>query len=83
MAVTLTTALVDGGPKGCRLGSQLRALGVRRLDLVVISHPHTDHFAGLLEALGQVEVGTVVDQVRLQEGLGGGTRAPPGGADPP
>ena len=73
-------ALVDGGPKGCRLGSQLRALGVRRLDLVVISHPHTDHFAGLLEALGQVEVGTVVDQVRLQEGLGGGTRAPPGGA---
>ena len=74
-------ALVDGGPQGCRLGSQLRVLGVRRLDLVVISHPHSDHFAGLLEALGQVDVGIVVDQVRLQEGLGGGTRAPPGGTN--
>ena len=56
--------LFDGGPAGCDLAGQLRALGVRRLDLVVISHPHADHFAGLLEALDSLEVGTFVDQTR-------------------
>ena len=55
--------LFDGGPEGCDLGGQLRSLGVRRLDAVVISHPHADHFAGLHEALDSVEIGTLVDHV--------------------
>ena len=54
-------ALFDGGPAGCDLARQLHSLGVDDLDLVVISHPHADHFAGLLEALDDVEVGTLVD----------------------
>ncbi len=58
-------ALFDGGPAGCDLAGQLHALGVDELDLVVISHPHADHFAGLLESLEQVEVKTLVDCVRL------------------
>ena len=57
--------LFDGGPAGCHLASQLRALGVKRLDLVVISHPHADHFGGLLEALDSLEVGTFVDRTEV------------------
>ncbi len=58
-------ALFDAGPRGCDLAKQLRALGVRRLDLVVISHPHADHFAGLLEALDSLEVATFVDRTTI------------------
>jgi competence protein ComEC len=58
-------ALFDGGPAGCRLDAQLRALGVERLDLVVISHPHADHFAGLLEALNSLEVSAFVDRTEV------------------
>jgi len=57
--------LFDGGPAGCGLGGRLRDLGVRTLDLVVISHPHADHFAGLLESLDGLEVDTLIDQVRV------------------
>jgi len=53
--------LVDGGPSGCGLAEQLAELGVRRLDLVVVSHPHADHFAGLAECVGVVDVGVLVD----------------------
>ncbi len=62
--------LFDGGPAGCELGRQLTALGVRRLDVVVISHPHADHFAGLLECVDEIEVGTLVDQTQLVEEAG-------------
>ncbi|MBN1630346.1 MAG: ComEC/Rec2 family competence protein, partial [Thermoleophilia bacterium] len=34
------TLLFDGGPDGCDLAGQLRGLGVRTIDVVVISHPH-------------------------------------------
>jgi|GEM_PF-206053 len=57
--------LFDGGPAGCGLAGQLRGLGVRKLDLVVISHPHADHFAGLLEALDDVEVKALIDQMEV------------------
>jgi competence protein ComEC len=59
------TLLFDGGPAGCDLAGQLRELGVRKIDLVVISHPHADHFAGLLEALDGLKVDAFVDQVQV------------------
>jgi len=73
-------ALFDGGPAGCDLARQLHSLGVDDLDLVVISHPHADHFAGLLEALDEVEVGTLVDAVQVMPEQQTGARAGPGGA---
>jgi competence protein ComEC len=85
------TALFDAGPAGCDLGDQLRSLGVERLDLVVISHPHADHFAGLSECLDSLKIGTFVDgtvSTRPADVGAGGASAPssagsssPDGAD--
>ena len=59
------TMLFDGGPADCQLAEQLRSLGVDRLDVVVISHPHADHFAGLLEATDELQVGMFLDHVQM------------------
>jgi competence protein ComEC len=53
----------------------LRALGVKQLDVAVISHPHADHFAGLLEALDGLEVETLIDQVQVTDEGGSATGA--------
>jgi competence protein ComEC len=58
------TLLVDAGgshtgswdPGTSRVVPFLRSAGVRRLDLVVASHPHPDHVAGLVGVLEAVEV---------------------------
>jgi competence protein ComEC len=39
--------LIDGGPDPELLRSHLRAAGVRRIDLLVVTHAHADHTAGL------------------------------------
>jgi len=53
------TMLVDGGPDPAALDRKLAAYGVHRLDLVVLSHVHADHAAGLEAVLGRREVGEV------------------------
>lgn len=70
-------ALVDAGPSGADLASQLASLGVQALDLVLISHPHADHFGGLAEIAGQTRVGLLVDQVRVDP-----ARGPPVSGEP-
>ena len=39
--------LIDGGTDGAGLVRQLRRLGVGRLDMIVATHPHSDHIGGL------------------------------------
>lgn len=54
--------LVDGGPDKKvlrRLGEEL-PFWERRIDLVVLTHPHEDHFGGLSEVLERYEVGAVM-----------------------
>ncbi len=51
--------LVDAGPDPAPLRRCLRALGVRRLDLVLLTHDHLDHVGGLSAAL-ELPVGSVV-----------------------
>lgn len=51
--------LIDGGPDPGLLHAKLERFRVRRLDLVVISHPHEDHVAGLRAVIGQRPVGMV------------------------
>lgn len=50
--------LVDGGPDD-RAARWLRGRGRRRFDLVVLSHPHADHLAGLPAVLRQSRVGAL------------------------
>lgn len=48
--------LVDGGPPGDELASQLRAVGVDRLGLAVVTHEQSDHSGGIEELLGRFPV---------------------------
>ena len=45
------TALIDAGPliNGHRITHALQALGIDALDVVIITHPHLDHFGGLFD----------------------------------
>lgn len=60
------TVLVDGGPDQHEVARKLAALGVRRLDLLVATHPHADHIAGLPAVLARFRVALV-----LEPGCGG------------
>jgi competence protein ComEC len=50
------TVLIDGGPDPALLRQALARYGVRRIDLAILSHPHADHYAGLVAALEGVPV---------------------------
>ena len=67
------TVLIDGGPDPAALVAALdRRLPLfrRKLDLVVLTHAHDDHLAGLTEALARYDVGQV-----LAADIAGGTPA--------
>jgi competence protein ComEC len=61
------TLLVDGGPDPDLL---LRRLGERlpwwqrRIDVMILTHPHEDHVAGLVAALERYRVGLILDAGR-------------------
>jgi competence protein ComEC len=52
-------ALVDGGPDPVLLIESLQEYGVRQLELVVLTHIHADHAAGLIGLVGRVPIGHV------------------------
>lgn len=53
--------LIDGGPETQDVAVKLASLGVHRLDVVVATHPHKDHVAGLPAVLARFPVGMVLD----------------------
>lgn len=48
--------LVDGGPPGDGLVAKLRAAGVERLGVAVVTHEQSDHAGGIEELLGRFPV---------------------------
>lgn len=56
------TILIDGGPDDAVLRelSDVLPFFERRIDLVVLTHPHADHINGLVEVLKRYEVGRVM-----------------------
>ena len=55
--------LVDAGPpgSGSRIGEALARRGVERLDRLIISHPHHDHFGGVLTLPAALAIALVHD----------------------
>jgi competence protein ComEC len=55
------TVLIDGGADLELVARKLSSLGIRRLDVLVATHPHQDHVAGLAAVLVRFPVGLVLD----------------------
>ena len=58
------TMLVDGGPDPARVIDELGATLApwqRRIDVVALTHAHTDHGAGLLAVLDRYDVGLAIE----------------------
>jgi competence protein ComEC len=53
------TILIDGGPDPGLLRSHLRTFGVRRIDLLIVTHRHADHTTALVGLLRTTAVGMV------------------------
>jgi competence protein ComEC len=74
--------LVDTGPPGAGIVTELRAAGVRRLDAILVTHSSRDHEGGLAEVLAAIPTGLVLDGRQTAEeraarddgGEGGGAR---------
>jgi competence protein ComEC len=65
-----TEILVDGGPSPGRLTGELGSrlpLWDRTIELVVLTHPHQDHLAGLVEVIKRYEVGAVIQPAAMPE----------------
>jgi len=61
-------ALIDGGPDPARLLDELGATlppWHRRIDVVALTHAHTDHGAGLLAVLERYDVGLAIEPLGL------------------
>jgi competence protein ComEC len=57
------TILIDAGEyeMGDQVVGDLRLLGVTRIDLLVATHPHSDHIGGMQKVLAAFPVGKVLD----------------------
>jgi len=61
------TMLVDGGVKGAgqNVVSYLKKLGVKKLDIVVATHPDADHIGGLIPVLNSIDIGQFYDSGKV------------------
>ena len=52
--------LIDGGEKGSGLLAYLTQIGIKKIDIMVATHPHSDHIGGLVEVLNSMPVAEVI-----------------------
>jgi len=55
------TILIDGGESYNCLRNHFIQFGIRKIDLLVLTHPHADHVGGLPEVVRDYNVGMVLD----------------------
>lgn len=53
-------ALIDGGESGSGALAYLKARGIKKVDLMIATHPHADHIGGLIDVLEALPVDEVV-----------------------
>ncbi len=56
-----TNVLIDGGPSGAPIHDFLKAKGVTKIDHVVLTHPHNDHYRGLKKVFTAFDVKNFYD----------------------
>jgi competence protein ComEC len=54
-----STALIDGGLSNGQAMDYLQSLGLDRIDVIIATHPHQDHIAGLVDIMQTFDVGGV------------------------
>lgn len=55
--------LIDGGPGGqmvCQELGKLLPFWERKIDLLILSHPHLDHLTGLVEVMKRYQIGKIL-----------------------
>ena len=57
------TILIDAGPEdaGKKLVKELKKLGVKKIDLLVATHPHSDHIGGMRRIISNFQIGKIWD----------------------
>ena len=58
---TGASILIDGGPDPEQVATKLSALGVKRLDVAIASHPHADHIVGFPAVFARFPVGLLLE----------------------
>jgi len=56
-----TNLLIDGGPSGEAIYQFLKSKGVTKIDNVVLTHPHNDHYRGLKKVFSAFDVKNFYD----------------------
>ena len=58
-----TTILIDAGEadEGPGIVTYLKGLGISDIDLLIATHPHSDHIGGMQDILGNFNVRSVID----------------------
>jgi competence protein ComEC len=61
LQVANAAVLVDQGPPEARVAAQLRRVGVRRVTILVLTHPQRDHVGGAPDVLRRLPVDLILD----------------------
>lgn len=56
------SALIDAGEndQGSKVVSYIASLGIKSLDVVIATHPHSDHIGGMDDVIRAFDVGTII-----------------------
>lgn len=56
-----TTILMDGGEARAKVADRLLGMGINRINLLIATHPDTDHIGGLYDVMTKLVVDEVMD----------------------